>query len=194
MMPKNAVEHVCHGHILMNTINRDGDDIYFVAKKKGLCISGIRGTLSFNRKKLTTGMLKSYLKSVRLFSTFCTSWFASGKASQNLQRKNAIYFLAKKKGLYISDIQGTLSFNGKKLTSGMLKSYLKSVQLFSTFVHHGLLVEKHFRISNEKMRKSAKVARKLQQNHTLFDYHTNDKCGEEAIIAFEDEDINHFYK
>lgn len=57
-----------------------------------------------------------------------------------------------------------------------------------------LLVEKHLRISNEKMRKSAKVARKLQQNHTLFDYHTNDKCGEEAIIAFEDEDINHFYK
>ena len=131
MMPKNAVEHVCHVHILMNTINRDGDDIYFLAKKIGLCISGIRGTLSFNRKKLTSGMLKSYLKTVRLFSTF---------------------------------------------------------------VHHGLLVEKHLRISNEKMRKSAKVARKLQQNHTLFDYHTNDKCGEEAIIAFEDEDINHFYK
>ena len=43
MMPKNAVEHVCHVHILMNTINRDGDDIYFLAKKKGLCISGIRG-------------------------------------------------------------------------------------------------------------------------------------------------------
>ena len=109
MMPKNAVEHVCHVHILMNTFNRDGDDIYFLAKKKGLCISGIRGTLSFN---------------------------------------------------------------GKKLTSGMLKSYLKSVRLFSTFVHHGLLVEKHLRISNEKLCKSAKVARKLQQNHTLFDYHT----------------------
>ena len=77
----------------------------------------------------------------------------------------------------------------------MLKSYLKSVRLFSTFVHHGLLVEKHLRISNEKMRKSAKVARKLQQNHTLFDYHTNDhKHGEEAMTAFEDEDINHFYK
>ena len=57
-----------------------------------------------------------------------------------------------------------------------------------------LLVEKHLRISNEKMRKSAKVARKLQQNHTLFDYHTNDKRGEEAITAFEDEDIDHFYK
>ena len=77
----------------------------------------------------------------------------------------------------------------------MLKSYLKSVRLFSNFVHHGLLVEKHLRISNEKMRKSAKVARKLQQNHTLFDYHTNDhKHGEEAMTAFEDEDINHFYK
>lgn len=131
MMPKNAVEHVYHVQIMINTISGDSDDIYFLVKKKGL---------------------------------------------------------------YISDIQGTLSFNGKKLTSGMLKSYLKSVRLFSTFVHHGLLVEKHLRISNEKMRKSAKVARKLQQNHTLFDYHTNDKCGEEAIIAFEDEDINHFYK
>ena len=89
MMPKNAVEHVCHVHILMNTFNRDGDDIYFLAKRKGLCISGIRGTLSFNGKKLTSGMFKSYLKSVRLFFTFCTSWFASGKASQNFQRKNA---------------------------------------------------------------------------------------------------------
>ena len=132
MMPKNAVEHVYHVHIMINTISRNSDDIYFLVKKKGL---------------------------------------------------------------YISDIQGTLSFNGKKLTSGMLKSYLKSVRLFSTFVHHGLLVEKHLRISNEKMRKSAKVARKLQQNHTLFDYHTNDhKHGEEAMTAFEDEDINHFYK
>ena len=131
MTPKNAVEHVCNVHILITTINRDGDDIYFLVKKKGL---------------------------------------------------------------YISDIRGTLSFNGKKLTSGMLKSYLKSVRLFSTFVHHGLLVEKHLRISNEKIRKSAKVARKLQQNHTLFDYHTKNKCGEEAITAFEDEDINHLYK
>ena len=109
MMPKNTVEHVYHVHIMINTISSDSDDIYFLVKKKGL---------------------------------------------------------------YISDIRGTLSFNGKKLTSGMLKSYLKSVRLFSTFVHHGLLVEKHLRISNEKMRQFAKVARKLQQNHTLFDYHT----------------------
>ena len=131
MMRKNAVEHVCHVHILINIINRDGDDMYFLVKKKGL---------------------------------------------------------------YISDIRGALSFNGKKLTSGILKSFLKSVRLFSTFVHHGLLVEKHLRISKEKICKSAKVARKLQQNHTLFDYHTNDKRGEEAITVFEDEDINHFYK
>ena len=88
MMPKNAVEHVYHVHIMINTISRDSDDIYFLVKKKGL---------------------------------------------------------------YISDIRGTLSFNRKKLTSGMLKSYLKSVRLFSNFVHHGLLVEKHLRISNEKM-------------------------------------------
>ena len=64
MMAKNAVEHVCNVHILITTINRDGDDIYFLVKKKGLYISDIRGTLSFNRKKLTSGMLKSYLKSV----------------------------------------------------------------------------------------------------------------------------------
>ena len=89
MMPKNAVEHVCHVHILINTINRDGDDIYFLVKKKGLYISDIQGTLSFNGKKLTSGMLKSYLKSVRLFSTFVHHGFASGKASQNFQRKNA---------------------------------------------------------------------------------------------------------
>lgn len=131
VMPKDTVEHVCHVQILRNTINADGDDMYFLVKKKGL---------------------------------------------------------------YISDIRGTLSFNGKKLTSGMLKSYLKSVQLFSTFVHHGLLMEKHLRISNKKIRKSEKVARKLQQNRTLFDYHINHKRAEEAITAFEDEDINHFYK
>ena len=132
MMPKNAVEHVYHVHILINTINSDGDDMYFLVKKKGL---------------------------------------------------------------YISDIRGTPSFNGKKLTSGMLKSYLKSVQLISTFVHHGLLVEKHFRISNAKICNSAKVARKLQQNHTLPDYHTNDnQKGKEAMTAFKDEDIKHFYK
>ena len=77
----------------------------------------------------------------------------------------------------------------------MLKSYLKRVRLFSTFVHHDLLVEKHFRICNGKIWNSVKVARKLQQNHTLFDYHTNDhKHGEEAMTAFEDEDITHFYK
>ena len=132
MMPKNAVEHVCHVHIVVNTINRDGDDMYFLVKKKGL---------------------------------------------------------------YISDIRGTPSVNGKKLTSGMLKSYLKSVQLISTFVHHGLLVEKHFRISNAKICSSPKVARKLQQNHTLPDFDTKDhKRGEEAMTAFKDEDINHFYK
>ena len=130
MTRKNAVEHVYHVHILINTINRDGDDMYFLVKKKGL---------------------------------------------------------------YISDIRGTLSFNGKKLTSGILKSDLKSVRLFSTFVHHGLLLEKHLRISNEKICKFAKVARKLQQNHTLFAYHTKDKHGEEAITAFEDQDINHFF-
>ena len=132
MMPKNAVEHVCHVHILINTINSDGDDRYFLVKKKGL---------------------------------------------------------------HISEIRGTPSFNGKKLTSGMLKSYLKSVQLISTFVPHGLLVQKHFRISHAKICNSAKVARKLQQNHTLPDYDTSDnKHGEEAMTAFKDEDINHFYK
>ena len=132
MMPKNAVEHVCHVHIVVNTINRDGDDMYFLVKKKGL---------------------------------------------------------------YISDIRGTPSSNGKKLTSEMLKSYLKSVQLISTFVHHDLLVEKHFRISNAKICNSAKVVRKLQQNHTLPDYNTSDnKHCEEAMTAFKDEDIKHFYK
>ena len=159
MMPKNAVEHVYHVHIMINTISRDSDDIYFLVKKKGLYISDIRGTLSFNGKKLTSGMLKSYLKSVRLFSTFCTSWFASGKASQNFQRKNAIYFLAKKKGLYISDIQGTLSFNGKKLTSGMLKSYLKSVRLFSTFCTSWFASGKasqNFQRKNAQVRESGK--------------------------------------
>ena len=89
MMPKNAVEHVYHVHIMINTISRDSDDIYFLVKKKGLYISDIRGTLSFNGKKLTSGMLKSYLKSVRLFSTSVHHDFASGKASQNFQRKNA---------------------------------------------------------------------------------------------------------
>ena len=69
------------------------------------------------------------------------------------------------------------------------------MQLFSTFVHLGLLVEKHFRISNAKICNSAKVARKLQQNQTLPDYDTNDhKHGEEAMTAFKDEDINHFYE
>ena len=69
------------------------------------------------------------------------------------------------------------------------------MQLISTFVHHDLLVEKHFRISNAKICNSAKVARKLQQNHTLPDYHTNDnQKGKEAMTAFKDEDIKHFYK
>ena len=36
MMRKNAVEHVCHVHILINIINRDGDDMYFPVKKKRL--------------------------------------------------------------------------------------------------------------------------------------------------------------
>ena len=128
MMPKNAVEHVCRVHILINKINRDGDDMYFPVKKKGLYISDIRGT-----------------------------WKEDDKWN--------VEVLSEKCGL------------------------------FSTFVHHGLLVEKHFRISNGKICNSAKVARKLQQNHTLFGYHTNDhKHGGEAMTAFEDEDISHFYK
>ena len=36
VMRKNAVEHVCHVHILINIINRDGDDMYFPVKKKRL--------------------------------------------------------------------------------------------------------------------------------------------------------------
>ena len=131
MMPKNAVEHICHVHIVVNTINSDGDDMYFLVKKKGLYISDIRGTPS-QRKEV---------------------------------EKWNVEVLSEKQ------------------------------QLISTFVHHGLLVEKHFRISNAKICNSAKVARKLQQNHTLPDYDTNDhKHGEEAMTAFKDEDINHFYK
>ena len=87
MMPKNAVEHVCHVHILMNTINRDGDDIYFLAKKIGLCISGIRGTLSFNRKEVNKWNVEVLSENRSTIFHLCTSWFASGKASQNLQRK-----------------------------------------------------------------------------------------------------------
>lgn len=36
MMPKNAVEHVYDVQIMINTISRDSDDIYFLVKKKGL--------------------------------------------------------------------------------------------------------------------------------------------------------------
>ena len=49
-------------------------------------------------------------------------------------------------------------------------------------------------LGSEEKELDAKVARKLQQNHTLFYYHTNDhKHGEKGMTAFEDEDINHFY-
>ena len=49
MMPKNAVEHVCHIHILVNTINRDGDDMYFLVKKKGLYLRHSRNPISRER-------------------------------------------------------------------------------------------------------------------------------------------------
>ena len=88
MMPKNAVEHVCHIHILVNTINRDGDDLYFLVKKKGLYISDIQGTPSQRKEvgKWNVEVLSE--KSATIFH-LCTSWFASGKAFQNFQRKNA---------------------------------------------------------------------------------------------------------
>ena len=87
MMPKNAVEHVCHVHIVVNTINRDGDDMYFLVKKKGLYISDIRGTPSFNGKKLKWNVEVLSEKCATNFH-LCTPWFASGKAFQNFQRKN----------------------------------------------------------------------------------------------------------
>ena len=131
VMPKDTVEHVCHVQILLNTINADGDDMYFLVKKKGLYISDIQGTPS-QRKEVDKCNVEVLSEKCASIFHLCTPWFASGKAFQNFQWKN---------------------FN------------------------------------------SAKVARKLQQNHTLFDYHTNDhKHGEEAMTAFKDEDINHFYK
>ena len=84
MMPKNAVEHICRVHILMNKINRDGDDMYFPVKKKGLYISDIRGTWKED-DKWNVEVLSE--KCVTIFH-LCTSWFASGKAFQNFQRKN----------------------------------------------------------------------------------------------------------
>ena len=86
-MPKNAVEHICHVHILVNTINRDGDDMYFLVKKKGLYISDIQGTPSQRKEvgKWNVEVLSE--KRATIFHLF-TSWFASGKAFQYFQRKN----------------------------------------------------------------------------------------------------------
>ena len=87
MMPKNAVEHVCHIHILVNTINTDGDDMYFLVKKKGLYISDIQGTPS-QRKEVGKWNVEVLSEKRATIFHLCTSWFASGKAFQNFQQKN----------------------------------------------------------------------------------------------------------
>ena len=49
MMPKNAVEHVCHVHIVVNTFNRDGGDTYFLVKNKVIYLRHSRNPISTER-------------------------------------------------------------------------------------------------------------------------------------------------
>ena len=87
MMSKNAVEHVRRVHIVVNTINRDSDDRYFLVKKKGLYISDIRGTPS-QWKEVDKWNVEVLSEKRAIIFHLCTSWFATGKAFQNFQRKN----------------------------------------------------------------------------------------------------------
>ena len=88
IMPKNVVEHVYHVHILINTINRDGDDVLSGKKERVIYLRHSRNPI-FQRKEVDKWNVEVLSEKSATIFHLCTSWFASGKASQNFQPKNS---------------------------------------------------------------------------------------------------------